>query len=886
VAEALLEVADAGRIVLTPSVELQATLFDAVERAQRAAGREVWQTPRLRDFAGWIRELHAEGQLADSSSPRCLSEVEERELWRRVVLESDNGFLEPAGAARAARRARRAMHEYGISLAQLAAIDTEEARALFSWAERFARRCQDLHCIAPGELLASLERIPLPGRLAGGIAWIESPLWRPVARRWLERHAGPPLQPTPTPRAGAPARMVRSDSPAAELAALAGWARGAIEADASFRAWVAIADLAARRAAVVDALDAELAPQRFALADRSEGAVYAIAGGTPLAGHPPVHAALELLATSGGPVPFERFSRLLRAPELSATPAEASAAARLDALLRSRVPSEATLAQWFAHVERVARGRSLEPPAALARLSSAARALDRLQGSHPISRWVSIWIEAFELGPWSLRQRWSSAEFQAAERLRELLAALAVGDQLFGHQARREAEQILRRAARETAFQVQTGIPPIWVSGQPGDPWLAYGGLWVTGCDEGHWPPPADPIPLLPVALQRQHGVVGASVEGQLAFAENMQRRWRARAPDCVFSCAATGEGPGARPSPLLAQIGAQLAADSAPAPQPHWRRQFAGRPAPERLVDEQAPRFAVHERTRGVATLRAQSRCAFRGFAETRLEADLLERPLPGFNERERGELLHGALHRIFSEVRDSARLRALLGDAQALQELLRKSAARALDELCQRRDPGGRWRERESARLQGLLRKWLELESLRPDFTVESAEDAAASAHHGGLEFTVRVDRIDRLADGGRVVLDYKTGTPFADWRGDRPDNPQLPVYGLLHRDHLVAVAYGRVNAAECLFVPESARKDIFPNKRASRLEELGSFEELLAVWERRIERLASGFAGGDARVDPTDTACRTCRLHGLCRVPSALDMDMALDPRGDAV
>jgi ATP-dependent helicase/nuclease subunit B len=898
VAHALLEAADAGRTVLTPSVELQATLFDAVERAQRAAGREVWPTPRIRDFGGWVRELYVERQLADSGSPRCLSEVEERELWRRIVLEGDAGFLEPAGAARAARRARRAMHEYGISLAELAAVDSEEARALLAWADRFARRCAELDCVAPGELLASLERMPEPERAAGGIAWIESPLWRPVARRWLERHAGRPLEPAslgkgpaldtlePGRRPPAPARFVRADSPAAELAALARWARGAIEADASFRAWVAIPDLASRRAQVADALDAELAPQRFAFTDRPDGAAYALAGGTPLAGHAPVRAALELLASSSGLVAFERFSRLLRAPELSATPAEAGAAARLDALLRSRVPSEATLAQWFAHAERVVRSRALEPPAALARLAQAMRALDQLRGSHPISRWLPVWIEAFELGPWSLRQRWSSAEFQAAERFRELLAALAVGDRLFGGQTRANAEEVLHRAARETAFQAQTGVPPIWVSGQPADPWLCYDGLWVTGCDEGRWPPPVNPIPLLPVALQRRYGVVGASIEAQLASAEDLQRRWRARAHDCVFSCADSGEGPEAKPSPLLVDGGAALAVESAPAPQPHWRLQFASRPAPERLADERAPRFGTEERTRGVATLRAQSRCAFRGFAETRLEADLLERPQPGFNERERGELLHEALHAIFSGIRDSARLRAVLGDEPTLRELLRSSAARALERLCQRRDPGARWRERESARLQGLLRKWLELESLRPDFIVEAAEDDAAKARHGGLDFTVRVDRIDRLADGGRVVIDYKTGTPFADWRGERPDNPQLPVYGLLHRDALVAVAYGRVNAAECLFVPESARGDIFPNKRASRLEDFGSFEELIAAWEQRIERIASAFARGDARVDPTDTACRTCRLHGLCRVPSALDTDMALDPRGDAV
>ena len=71
-------------------------------------------------------------------------------------------------------------------------------------------------------------------------------------------------------------------------------------------------------------------------------------------------------------------------------------------------------------------------------------------------------------GPWTLalRHRWSSVEYQAAERFRELLGQLATADALFGAQSRPSAQRILRRAARDTAFQAQTGIPPVWVSAQ------------------------------------------------------------------------------------------------------------------------------------------------------------------------------------------------------------------------------------------------------------------------------------------------------------------------------------------------------------------------------------------------------------------------------------
>ena len=886
----LIEAANAGYTVLTPNTELAVALFDALERAQRDSGRDVWPTPRVRDFGSWLREQHVRRQFADSSTPRCLSDVEEHELWRRVVLESDSsrGFLEPSGAARAVRRARRAMREYAIPESAVAGYGTEESAALLDWNARFAEQCRVLRCISADELLMRADRARAGiEHSAEPIAWIESPLWRPAARRWLQSNAGVPLQPSAAERPGS-LHVLRARSPAGELAAIAQWAQVNLQARSDFRAWICVPDLALRRAEVVDAFDAVLARQRFSLYDAPEGAVYAVAGGTPLAEHAPVRAALDLLSASAGAVSFEQFSATLRAPELHADAAEASAAARLDVALRSRAPSEALLEDWLALAERAARAVSLGPVGALRRLQTASRALADLRGNHPMSRWVSLWITAFEAGPWSLRHRWSSTEYQSAEAFRDLLGALATGDSLFGTHSRPSAQRVLRRAARDTAFQAQTGIPPIWVSGQLIDPWLSYEGLWVTGCDEERWPPPVDPLPLLPVQLQRQYGVIAAAVHSQLQFAEDLQQRWHARAARRVFSCADPGDGRSARPSPLLRSLAASPVQPQdmpeppdMPEPQPHWFALLQSASTLEQLIDEMAPPFGADESTRGVSTLKAQSRCAFRGLAQTRLMADPLERPLPGFDDREHGELLHDALARIWADVRDSARLSALLAQAEPRDRLLNESALRAIEKLCRRRDPGARWRDRERIRLHGLLRKWLEIERERAPFEVERVEGGAQIAHHAGLKFEVRIDRVDRLEDGARVLIDYKSGVANADWRGDRPDNPQLPLYALLHPKALVAVAYGRINAAQCGFVAESERAEIFKRGgQKSKMEGMASLADLMKLWSQRIERLAAEFAAGRAAVDPTPRACRSCRLHGLCRVPSALDMSTVLE------
>ena len=853
----------AGRTVLAPNTELADALFDAVQRVHRDAGDEVWPTPKVHDYSSWLREQHGQRQLADAVAPRLLTEVEERELWRTVIDTAQIGtdFLDPAGAARAARRARRTLFEYAIPIEALDAAHSEECAAFLQWNRAFERRCRALGCVSADSLLRGA------GAPGVDIDWIESPQWRPAARRWLEQQGRvlPPQR-----QIHAELSIVKAPSPAAELAAMADWARTKL-AQAGFRAWIYIPDLNRRRAEVVDAFDAALAPQRYALRGAAHAAPYALAGGTPLADYAPVRAALELLAASSGNVPFVQFSALLRAPELQASDADASSAARLDVALRRRASSDADLPSWLDLAERAARSEQIGLAAAVQRLRAAHRLLSDLHGARLFSEWVAVWLGALKIGPWANPGRWSSIEYQAAERFRELLASLSIGDAVFGSHTRASAQRILARAARETAFQVPTGIPAIWVSGQLLDPWLDYDGLWVSGCDDEQWPPPVAPVALLPVGVQRQYGVIPASAESQLALAIDLQCRWRARANQCVFSLADSSANSSSMPSPLLPRsVPVDLATDATP--QPHWLDMLERAPPLESLWDEQAPPHAKNERTRGVATLRAQSRCAFRGFAETRLDAQPLDQPVPGFNERERGELVHQALQHVWTALGDSSALQTLLPEAE--KRLIDAASARAVESVCQRRDPGPRWRQREGIRLQNLLAKWLQLERARAPFVIEALEGRDQIARFGGLEFRVRIDRVDRLPDGARVLIDYKTGAADPDWRGERPDNPQLPVYALLSPDALVAVAYGKVNAAESGFVAESERGEIFPRTRRSALEGMGSFAELIQVWSRRIERIGAEFAAGRAEVAPTIKACQSCRLQGLCRVPAALE------------
>jgi ATP-dependent helicase/nuclease subunit B len=140
-------------------------------------------------------------------------------------------------------------------------------------------------------------------------------------------------------------------------------------------------------------------------------------------------------------------------------------------------------------------------------------------------------------------------------------------------------------------------------------------------------------------------------------------------------------------------------------------------------------------------------------------------------------------------------------------------------------------------------------------------------------GLEFSARIDRIDRLAAEGKagahVLIDYKTGgfPGPKQWEGPRPDDPQLPLYAAAVPGELDAVAFAKVKTGEMKFIGYARAEHLVPNVRPPR----GDWPALLAQWKKDAEALGAAFAAGDAHVDPKDAlkTCRLCELQTLCRV-----------------
>src|SRR5260370_25445865 len=183
---------------------------------------------------------------------------------------------------------------------------------------------------------------------------------------------------------------------------------------------------------------------------------------------------------------------------------------------------------------------------------------------------------------------------------------------------------------------------------------------------------------------------------------------------------------------------------------------------------------------------------CPFGAFAKHRLGARELEDTDLGLNYKDRGTSVHKALEFIWAELGSQARLMALTPDE--LRDLIARAAEVAVHKLGAR---AGLSVERQ--RLVRLLAEWLEIEKSRSEFVVRKQEEEGLVSL-GGLQIRTRADRVDESTDGLQIIRDYKTGkVKLSVWCGDRPDEPQIPLYLASSEQPILSCAFCMIRVGE---------------------------------------------------------------------------------------
>ena len=877
----------AGATVVTPNRRLALALKQQFDAMQAAQGLAAWDAADILPLTTFVERAYEDAlysaQVAAQVAglPLLLTPAQEQVLWEGIIRSAEAGaaLLALPEAARLAREAWQLLQAWRLAPKLRNFPLNEDGAAFMGWAQQYERVCKrDGHTEAArlADLVAPLfasAQITTPKFLAcygfDVVTPQQAALFEALAATGCEIvWCGPPL------RQGSATRIACKDG-GDEIRRAAAWARAQLEAGRA-DIGVIVPDLAPRRAAIVRAFSATMVAD-YALPGASPRALpFNLSLGVALTSYPLVHAALLVLELAGREIDFEHASHLIRSPFLAAADTEMARRARLDAQLRQRAEPVLTLERLLVLMESE---NSAAGSAVLARRAAALAEFRKAQlfGAHAPSVWAKRISEALAVVGFPGERGLDSAEYQTLMKWHELVAAYAALDRVSARSGYTEAVSRLRRMAADTLFQPETPQVPIQILGVIEAAGMRFDCLWVMGLDDETWPPAPRPNPFLPVELQRAAALPHSSAAAVLDLARRLTDEWLCAADEVVLSYPQRDNDRELKPSPLIVAVGGPPPALPA---YPVFRDAIHAARGLERMPDARAPAIdQAAELHAGAAMIKNQAACPFRAFAVHRLGAEGLQAPHTGLDALERGTLVHRVLARAWAQLKTRDALDAM--DDAGLDALLARAAEDAIARIKRERPTAlsGRFAEIEKRRLARIARAWLEEDKKRGSFTVVAVEDKRAVAI-GGLAFNARLDRVDELEDGRRIVIDYKTGVSSAGaMLGERPDEPQLPLYLVTTEPDAAAVAFAQVKTGAMRFAGLARDADLVPGVKAfadsNYRDRHASWPDVVKAWRADLARIAAGFAAGEAAVDPKQypQTCRYCDVKPFCRIHERL-------------
>jgi ATP-dependent helicase/nuclease subunit B len=849
---------------VVPSAQRAAAVRIAFTNEQLRAGRAVWDSPEVLPWSAWLERSLDEARGRGVPVPRRLSRTQEWWLWREAVHAACGEFavLSPDSLIDSVRRAVLALEDHGIELRDAGAPETA---VLLGARAHFARRCAALHALWGQSWSACAPYIKsAPSTRLAGFAELGA-----ARRRWLESlgiELGTGVSASERPVTGTTHSY---PEPELEAAGAAQWCAAQLRADPGARLLIVVPRLGEQRHRWERALSKRLDYSALIgdAATPAVGGAFAAEGGQPLSDFSLAAVALDLLRLAAGEADFTALSAVLRSRYLDSEGYAARLA--LDVWLRQRNLAAPEAQRLHLLLEIAAAQVGEQAAATLRRLLEALDLCPPTEAAPmaPGSGWARRFADWLERAGWP-GAALSSDEQQIRMRFDELLGEFAALGADTGALALTSAVQLLRQLAARTPFEPATDDVPVTLTSSLEDPIVRYDGIWIAGLTADAWPAPMRPDPLIPWALQRAVALPLASPEGALRWAEEAMRRWRQAADRLVFSFASSDGDLPRHASPLLPDSSA------APAEGFELESWLAGHAPQLELWRDPGGAAWPSGQSPGGGTwlLESQALCPFRAFALVRLQAEPLSEPEPGIDPRLRGKILHAALEHFWRQLQDSAALHAL--GAPAAIALARESIAHALGQAQRRASGllGAHLLRGEAVRDERLLELLIAWELAREPFAIEMLE-RSLPLDLVGSRLGVRLDRVDRLADGRLIVIDYKSGdaTSF-EALADRLTQPQLPAYATVAGDRTAAVAM--------LHLGRQGLKLRGVADKAGRLMGLRPLKEgqpewpiLLERWRGQLAGLLQEFLRGHAAVDPQPKACEHCHLQMFCRVQTAL-------------
>ncbi len=830
--------------IVTPSNLLATVASRQAAAFQLSQARDSWLRTPVYSIGAWLSACWQQARYA-AGVPALLSLSQERALWQNIIERQHPNLFDPNAAARLASRAAMLLAEWRIPSDGDLWNDHQDARHFQTWLGLFRQECREQGWITRADLWRLLPRWIEDGICSRDPAVFAAFETTTPALERVRQALGAAVEPVRPPVSAELAAAKTFTSFAGELEFAARFARTAFERNPAQSIAVFIPDLVANRSLVQRLFHDVFYPRYGA----TQNLAFHIAAAAPLAEHPIAANALLLLELARPRIHHANAGAILRCPFTAGASAERSARALADLDLRKRRELDVTLRD----LEFV----SGKCPLLVRQWAEIRRLVGRMPKAAELPVWSEFIADLLKSAGWPGDAPLTAQEQQAVEQWNEALSSLAALGLVSASLSYDAALAHLRRVVSIPGPEHGDRFSPVQILDAANARALNFDRAIVTGLSEQTWPPATDSSPLVPLRLQRAHQVPGSAPQGMLALGERLTRGLFESAP-VVF---ATYSG---RLSPLAARYLQLREMEFAPSLGNLPRQSFPPASLDER-DDSGAPAYAAHQMARGgTGLIRSQSLCPFRAFAEYRLQAKAPEDACFGFDARDRGGFVHGALQLVWQDLQTQHRLRSI-PEAQ-LRAVVHDAVVQAVadDESSPLLHLAS---SAERERLEELILDWLRIEAARRQpFTVETVEQERCY-EVPGLRLRLRVDRIDRLQNGKVLLIDYKSGKQSREkLKCPRPPEPQLLVYAAATEDAVDGVFFGELKPRELRAVGFSREKH-FDSSSITVMKD--GWDTFLLDAETEVRRIADEFVSGYAVVDPLSGACQYCRIKPLCRV-----------------
>lgn len=872
---------DAGATLITDLPKQAAQFRLAYAKWKRDQGIHAWSSPAIVSWSEWLKSMGEDllwsGYSGKEGVRSLLTPLQEQTVWEQVIrAEIDQPLLHLSSTAALARQAWGLMQAWRMPDPSATLYPSDDVRSYTKWVGNYYKRCKNAAWLDQARLPDTLKRainnnnLQLPRQMifAGFIQFTPQQFELITAIKNQDTN----VSLYKADKLESEIKGYRFASSQDELYAIARWARKLLEQDPECHIGIAVPDLESKRAEFDYILRKTLYPNSFADSNEFLNAAYQFSVGEHLAHSEVASMAMSLLELMKESFSIEVVSQILRSPYCYGGRAENNERIKIDAWLRNQGLKEfdlTTLLDLLA-TYRKKQNRGNETTLFEVSLMTLKTSAGIFKNYYSPSIWSKHFLSYLEKFGWpdvSL----SVTEQRHAQVMRQCLTEFATVDFVQNEMDFRSAITTLKRIFYAKRLSLAQVFAPVQILDIKEVHGLNFEYLWVAQLSDKVLPENSYSNPMIPYAWQRKRKISGSTPEIRLQEAQQRIKHFKQAAKHCVFSFAFEGQNSQLHVPALLRDIDFDKLEKITTISE--------ARLSVEWIKETHGPVYKS-DSTVGTSVFKHQAACAFKGFAKKRLAPDTIEYASHGLSAIERGKLLHSALEFVWLRIGTLETLNiAVQSEHLEMQiwEIVDKVIAVYEKRLSYKLSSN--LRTLELTRLVRLTMAWLAVEKERAPFELHQSEHEA-EVEINGLNVQCRIDRIDEINDVGFAIIDYKSGMQTSSsWFGERPDEPQLPIYALAEENKVVAIVYANLKPGNFSFNGVSEFNEIFPGIKA--FDELGKnqrrelgWHDLLPYWRDNLDKIAEEFQLGLALPNPKKgkQTCRYCELEALCRVNSS--------------